>query len=90
MEKQEFYKLLKTARIELEEEELNPIEKDIEDILNFFGKIEDVPLDADNMAFHSVDIPGKLRPDKEDGKDNIDNVFYNSESYRFYFLGPKI
>jgi aspartyl/glutamyl-tRNA(Asn/Gln) amidotransferase C subunit len=90
MEKQEFYKLLKTARIELEDEELDPIEKDIEDILDFFNRIESVPLDADNMAFHSVDIPGKLRQDKEDGKDDIDNVFYNSESYRFYFLGPKV
>ncbi|EEZ93016.1 MAG: hypothetical protein BJBARM4_0407 [Candidatus Parvarchaeum acidiphilum ARMAN-4] len=90
MEKDEFNRLLKTARIDLDEEESAYIEKDINDILRFFDKLEDVSLNDEELAFHSVEIPEKLRDDSNENKNEIENVFYNGENYRFYFLGPKI
>ncbi|MCL4398769.1 MAG: Asp-tRNA(Asn)/Glu-tRNA(Gln) amidotransferase subunit GatC [Candidatus Parvarchaeota archaeon] len=90
MEKQEFYRLLKVARVELDEREVESIEKDINDILAFFDKLESISLEDEKMAFHSVEIPEKLRSDVADNKDKLNNVFYNGESYRFYFLGPRI
>lgn len=90
MEKDEFNRLLKTARIDLDEEESAYIEKDINDILRFFDKLEDVSLNDEELAFHSVEIPEKIRDDSNENKNEIENVFYNGENYRFYFLGPKI
>lgn len=90
MEKDEFNRLLKTARIDLDEEESAYIEKDINDILRFFDKLEDVSLNDEELAFHPVEIPEKLRDDSNENKNEIENVFYNGENYRFYFLGPKI
>ncbi len=90
MEKDEFNRLLKTARIDLDEEESAHIEKDINDILRFFDKLEDVSLNDEELAFHSVEIPEKIRDDSNENKNEIENVFYNGENYRFYFLGPKI
>ena len=90
MEKDEFNRLLKTARIDLDEEESAYIEKDINDILRFFDKLEDVSLNDEELAFHSVEIPEKLRDDSNENKNEIENVFYNGENYSFYFLGPKI
>ncbi len=90
MEKDEFKRLLKTARIELDEGESASIEKDINDILRFFDKLEDVSLRDEELAFHPVEIPEKFRNDSTENKNEIESVFYNAENYRFYFLGPKI
>ena len=90
MEKDEFERLLKTARIELDESETASIAKDINDILRFFDKLEDVSLKNEELAFHPVEIPEKLRDDSTETKNEIEDVFYNPEHYRFYFLGPKI
>ena len=90
MEKDEFKRLLKTARIELDEEESAAIEKDINEILLFFDKLEGVSLDNEELAFHPVEVPEKLREDSTQNKNEVDNIFYNAENYRFYFLGPKI
>ena len=90
MEKDEFKRLLKTARIELDEEESASIEKDINEILRFFDKLEDLSLKDEELAFHPVEIPEKLRKDSTENKNKVENVFYNAENYRFYFLGPKI
>ncbi|MCL4362411.1 MAG: Asp-tRNA(Asn)/Glu-tRNA(Gln) amidotransferase subunit GatC [Candidatus Parvarchaeum sp.] len=90
MEKGEFERLLKTARIELDEEEYSSIEKDINEILRFFDKLENVSLENEELAFHPVEIPEKLRDDSTENKNEIENIFYNGENYRFYFLGPKI
>ena len=90
MEKDEFERLLKTARIELDESETASIAKDINDILRFFDKLEDVSLKNEELAFHPVEIPEKLRDDSTENKNEIEDVFYNAENYRFYFLGPKI
>jgi len=90
MEKDEFKRLLKTARIELDEEESAAIEKDINEILLFFDKLEGVSLDNEELAFHPVEVPEKLREDSTQNKNELDDIFYNAENYRFYFLGPKI
>ncbi len=90
MEKDEFERLLKTARIELDEEEYSLIEKDINQILRFFDRLENVSLEDEELAFHPVEIPEKLRKDSTETRDGIENIFYNGENYRFYFLGPKI
>ncbi|MGC8533333.1 MAG: Asp-tRNA(Asn)/Glu-tRNA(Gln) amidotransferase subunit GatC [Candidatus Parvarchaeum sp.] len=90
MEKEEFDRLLKTSRIELDAEEAASIEKDIEEILKFFDTLEDVSLNNEKLAFHPVEIPEKLRDDSTQSKDQIENVFYNGDNYRFYFLGPRI
>lgn len=90
MEKDEFKRLLKTARIELDEEESAAIEKDINEILLFFDKLEGVSLDNEELAFHPVEVPEKLREDSTQNKNEVDDIFYNAENYRFYFLGPKI
>ncbi|MCL4376151.1 Asp-tRNA(Asn)/Glu-tRNA(Gln) amidotransferase subunit GatC [Candidatus Parvarchaeota archaeon] len=90
MEEYEFERLLKTARIELDKEESASVKKDINEILRFFDKLENVSLGEEEQAFHSVEIPEKLRKDSAENKNELENVFYNGENYRFYFLGPKI
>ena len=90
MEKYEFKRLLKTARIELDEADSVSIEKDINNILRFFDKLQEVSLKDEELAFHPVEIPEKLREDSAEEKNKLRGVFYNAESYRFYFLGPKI
>jgi aspartyl/glutamyl-tRNA(Asn/Gln) amidotransferase C subunit len=90
MEKDEFKRLLKTARIELDAEESASIEKDINEILRFFDRLESFPLVDEKPAFHPVEIPEKLRKDSTENRDEVENIFYNGENYRFYFLGPKI
>jgi aspartyl/glutamyl-tRNA(Asn/Gln) amidotransferase C subunit len=90
MEKYEFERLLNSARIELDEVESASIEKDIKDILVFFDKLKNISLDDEELAFHPVEIPEKLREDNTENKNKIGDVFYNAENYRFYFLGPKI
>ncbi|MCL4391082.1 hypothetical protein M1112_00100 [Candidatus Parvarchaeota archaeon] len=90
MEKDEFNRLLATSRIVLNEIESDSIQKDTEDILKFFDKIGSVTVETGEKAFHPVDIPEKLREDSAADRREIENVFENGDTYRFYFLGPKV
>ncbi len=90
MEKEEFKRLLDTVRLSLDDEEIVSMQKDIEEIISFFDKIDKVQIEGVEKAFHPVEIPEKLREDSTEGKENLKDTFENSDNYRFYFLGPKV
>lgn len=88
MEDREFERLLRTARIFLDENEKKQISSDIDEILGFFDRLDGFHSDGE-YSFHSVDIAGKLRDDSLVSREDRD-MLNNADSYRFFVLGPKV
>ncbi len=89
MEKEEFARLARISRLELGEEE-DSIRRDVDEILLFFDKLDSADTSGETPAFHPVEVPEKTRQDSVDEKETLENAFENGESYRFYFLGPRV
>ncbi|MCL5018026.1 MAG: Asp-tRNA(Asn)/Glu-tRNA(Gln) amidotransferase subunit GatC [Candidatus Parvarchaeota archaeon] len=90
MEDAEFDRLLKVCRLKVPAKQREKLRKDTDDILRYFDKISEVKCDDVKPAFHSIDIPGKYREDKQAKFENVEGILKNTKTYRFFVIGPKI
>ena len=64
LEKNLVREIAKTARLELSEEEISNIEKDMDEVLNAFAKIQEVSTENVEMSIQPVPISDSLREDE--------------------------
>lgn len=82
--------IAKIARLELTEEELKKIEKDMNDVLEAFSKISEVNTDKVEMSVQPVKIKNALREDKKEKcltQEEALSLTRNKKDN--YFTGPK-
>lgn len=77
------------ARINLDEEEVEDLSKDFEEVLEMFGKLEQIDTENVEPSFHPVEVEGKTREDEAQESDT--DPFSNTENVEDgYFKGPSI
>ncbi len=90
MDYEEFEKLLKICRIELNSEEKEKIKNEIEEVINdYFNKIDRIECNEE-PAYHPIDIKGKLREDIPSEFENNKGILENTKTYRGYVISPKV
>ncbi len=89
MDYKEFERLLKVCRIRLSENETEEMKKEIDEILAYFDKIDNIKCEED-PAYQPIDLPEQLREDVTEQFNDIDAILANTKTYRFYVVGPKI
>jgi aspartyl/glutamyl-tRNA(Asn/Gln) amidotransferase C subunit len=82
--------LCKVSRIALTEEEKARMEKELEEILEYFDSISDVDCDSYDPAYHPVEIQPKFREDEVEEYISADETISQTKTYRFFVVGPKI
>ena len=89
MNEQEFDRLLRICRIKLQNAEKGKLQKDIESIIEYFDKIQQVDTEGIKEHYHPINIDQRLRPDSEFKFEDVNLLLSNSKTYRFYTVGPK-
>jgi len=91
MDYKEFERLLEVCRIRLSEGEKEGMKRDIDEILEYFNKIEKDKVGKDvKPAYQPIDLPEQLREDEVIPFEDVDDILANTKTYRFYIVGPKI
>ncbi len=89
MEDHEFDRLLKIARLKLNDTERKRIKSDIEEIIGYFDKI-DVISTHERPAYQPIHVPTRLRKDEIAHFDDVDGLKRQSKLHNGYILGPKL
>ena len=89
MEDREFDRLLKIARLKLNDAERRRVKSDIEEVLNYFDKI-DVISTHESPAYQPIRVPTRLRKDAVIPFDNVEGLKRQSRLRDGYILGPKL
>ncbi|MGC8478352.1 MAG: Asp-tRNA(Asn)/Glu-tRNA(Gln) amidotransferase subunit GatC [Candidatus Micrarchaeia archaeon] len=89
MDYKEFERLLKVCRIRLSDKDKEGMKKEVDEVLNYFDKIESVKCEEE-PAYQPIDLPEQLRDDIPEPFDDTDAILANTKTYRFYVIGPKI
>lgn len=89
MEAKEFERLLNVCRIHLSDSEKEKMKRDIDEVLEYFDKIEKIKCDLE-PAYQPVDLPEQLREDIAKDCKDVDLILKNTKTYRFYVVGPKV
>jgi aspartyl-tRNA(Asn)/glutamyl-tRNA(Gln) amidotransferase subunit C len=79
----------KIARLQLEEEEVSRLAKQLGDILQAFEKIDEVDIAEVRPSFHPLEIKNVLREDRARGWDwkPLQNTKHKKGNY---FKGPRV
>lgn len=79
------------ARIELGDEEAERFADEFDEILEMFGKLEEVDTEDVEPAFHPVDTDPETRKDEKEETIDHDEVFRNTENEEDgFFKGPSV
>lgn len=89
MDAKEFERLLAVCRIPLKEDEKAKMQKEIDEVLAYFSKIDSIDCKSE-PAYQPVDIPERLRDDIVKNCAETDLILKNTKTYRFYIVGPKV
>ncbi|MDP8012759.1 MAG: Asp-tRNA(Asn)/Glu-tRNA(Gln) amidotransferase subunit GatC [Nanoarchaeota archaeon] len=89
MDDTEFDRLLRICRLRLDKKERERIKKDVDEIIGYFNKIDDLNCDLE-PAFHPIEIEGKMREDSVEKFDDQEALLKNTKTYRNFVLGPRI
>ncbi len=85
--KEEIRKVAENSRIKLDEEDVEGLEKDFNEILEMFEKLDEIDTSDTEASFHPVEVKSETRKDKVE--DSIDNPFENTENVEDgFFKGP--
>ncbi len=89
MEEKEFERLLGVCRIHLSDPEKEKMKREIDEVLDYFDKIERIKCDLE-PAYQPIDLPEQLREDVVKDCEDADMILKNTKTYRFYIVGPKV
>lgn len=89
MEEKDFERLLKVSRLKLSEREKKKIKADIDDVINYFNKIDKVDAKA-SPAYQPIHIPTKFRKDNIIPFPDVDLLKKSSKLHDGYIVGPKL
>ena len=89
MQEQEFYRILKVARLKLTDEEKKRIRADIEEIVEYFNKIDRVKVEEES-AYQPIHVPTKMRKDKILPFAEVKGLTRQSKLHNGYIVGPKL
>ena len=82
--------IAKIARLNLTEQELDKIEKDMNDVLTAFSKIQNVKTENVKMSIQPVEMKNSLREDKIKKSLNYQEALSQTNNKKDgYFVGPK-
>ncbi len=90
MDDREFKSLLETARIGLTETESETIKNDLEEVINYFNKLDGVECGNVEPAYHPVEIPGIMRKDIPKEFKEKKELLDNTKTHRLYVVGPEV
>lgn len=91
MELEEVERVAFTARLELEEEKKDELEEEMEEILDWFSRIDEVETEDMEPAFHPIDLKNELREDEIEDTLSSEEALENTEHEEDgFFKGPKI
>lgn len=79
------------ARLKLTDAEINSFAKELNDILDYFSKLNELKTDGVEPSFHPIELKNVMRDD--DAKKSLSHkeVFLNTNHKKDnYFKGPKI
>ena len=85
----DFRRLLKITRLKLSAEEEAAIRKDIEEVIRYLGKVNDISASA-NPAYQPIRVPTRFRKDTASAFKNIEGLKKGSKLQGGYVLGPKL
>jgi aspartyl/glutamyl-tRNA(Asn/Gln) amidotransferase C subunit len=89
MKEEEFESLLKITRIKLTPKERSSIKKDIDEILNYFDKIDRMKVEIE-PAYQPIDVPTRMRKDIVKKFNEVNLLIKETDTYNSYVLGPKL
>ena len=89
MEEKEFNRLLKTSRLRLTESEARAIKKDIDKIIGYFDKIEEINA-REKPAYQPINVPTRMRKDTVNAFKDTNSLKKRSKMYGDYIIGPKL
>lgn len=90
LDKQLVKEIAKVARLELSEEEVSRIEKDMDEVLNAFSKIQEVGTENVEMSVQPVKLGNALREDEPKECLTQEEALSQTENKKDgYFVGPK-
>ncbi len=90
MHDKEFKSLLETARISLTEAESEEIKKDLEEVIVYFNRLDDIECGNVGPAYHSVEISGMMREDTPEDFKEKKRLLDNTKTHRSYVIGPEV
>ena len=90
MDDSEFKSLLENVRLRLSEKEYVKIKTDIENILQYFDKLDNVNCEALEPEYHPTEVKSEFRVDIAKEFKEKHNLLKNTKTYRFYVIGPEI
>lgn len=89
-EKQTIEKVIKIAKIELTESEKKDYSRDMKNILDAFGSLDEVNVDGVEPAFQPIEIKDRTREDVVEASLSQDEALANSKNKKDgYFKGPR-
>lgn len=89
MKDQEFERLLKITRLKLTSEERERIKPDIEEVIGYFDRIEEIQTE-EKPAYQPIEVPTRLRKDEVVPFPDVDLLKKQSKLHNGYILGPKL
>ena len=89
MESEDFDRLLKIARLSLDEAEKRRIKADIEEILKYFEEISSIKAD-EQPSYQPIQIPGRLREDEIMPFKDTESMLGQTRKQGKYVRGPRI
>jgi len=91
MDKKELERVAFTARLDLSQEEEEELEGELEAILGWFSKIDEVETENVDPAFHPIDLKNEMREDEVEEPLDQEEAMENSDNKEDgFFKGPKI
>ncbi|MFP4116192.1 MAG: Asp-tRNA(Asn)/Glu-tRNA(Gln) amidotransferase subunit GatC [Candidatus Aenigmatarchaeota archaeon] len=91
MDEEEMERVEFMARMELDSEERENIREEMEDILDWFSKIDEVDTEDVEPAFHPIDLKNEMREDEVEESFSREEALENTEHEEDgFFKGPKI
>ncbi len=91
MKDEEIDRVASTASIRLTEEEKKLFKKDMENILEWFSRLDEIDTQDTEPAFHPIDVKNEMREDKVEESLDRDEAMKNTKNKEDgFFKGPRI
>ncbi len=89
--KEEVERVSSLASIQLSKEEKEGLEEDMENILDWFSRLDEIETEDLEPAFHPIELKNEMREDEVEETLDEDEVFQNTENEEEgFFKGPSI
>ncbi len=89
--KEEVERVSSLASIRLSKEEKEGLEEDMENILDWFSRLDEIETEDLEPAFHPIELKNEMREDEVEETLDEDEVFQNTENEEEgFFKGPSI